>query len=54
MEAHRGWRDHKMDKRPGSPDLAKSGIEGSSQPEDHGQDAKAAVTSPVAASLNDF
>lgn len=43
-----------MDKRPGSPDLGKSGIESSSHPEGHGQDAKAAVTSPVTPSLNDF
>ena len=54
MEAHRGWKDHKMDKRLGGPDLGKPGIEGSSQPEGHSQDAKAAVSSPVAASLNDF
>ena len=54
MQVHGGWRAHKMDKRPESPDLGKSGIEGSSQPEGHGQDAKAAVTSPAAASLNDF
>ena len=51
VQVHGGWRAQKMDKRPESPDLGKSG---SSQPEGHGRDAKAAVTSPAAASLNDF
>ena len=51
MQVHGGWRAQKMDKRSESPDLGKSG---SSQPEGHGRDAKAAVTSLAAASLNDF